>query len=222
MNTEKPLSWRRNLYVIALAEFLAVAGFTLVNPFLPLYLQQFGSFTSAEAAFWSGIAIGGGGIAVFLFAPIWGVAADRWGRKPMLLRSLFGGAVILGLYVLITDVYIFIGLRIMQGIFTGTVAAATALVATVTPREKITLAMGILMGSVYAGNSCGPLMGGFLSDHFGFSTTFIVTSALLIIGGLMVLFLTRENFKAPAKGQQASLLSTLRLAASPHLLPLLN
>ncbi len=213
--------WRKNLYVIAFAEFLAIAGFTIINPFLPLYLQQFGSFTSKEAAFWSGIAIGGGSIAMFLSAPIWGIVADRLGRKPMLLRSLLGGAIIVGLYILVSNVYVFIGLRVIQGIFTGTVAAASALVATVTPRDKIPFAMGILMGAVYAGNSFGPLMGGFLADSFGFTTTFMVTSGLLLTGGLLVLFSTQEHFVPPAKEQRVSLVSTLRLAISPELLPLL-
>jgi DHA1 family multidrug resistance protein-like MFS transporter len=213
--------WRKNLYVIAFAEFLAVAGFTIVNPFLPLYLQKFGSFTISEAAFWSGIAIGGGSIAMFLSAPIWGIVADRFGRKPMLLRSLLGGATIIGLYIVILNVYVFIGLRIIQGIFTGTVAAASAMLATVTPRDKIPFAMGVLMGAVYAGNSFGPLMGGFLADNLGFTITFMITSALLLTGGLLVLFLTREIFVPPAKEQRASLMSTLRLAISPELLPLL-
>lgn len=214
-------SWRKNLYVIAFTEFLAICGFTLISPFLPLYLQRFGSFTSDEAAVWSGIAIGGAGIGMFISAPLWGLVSDRLGRKPMFLRSLFGGAVVIGLLGLVTNVYVFIGLRVLQGVFAGTVAAGAALVTTTTPGEKVRFSIGLLMGAVYAGDSFGPLIGGFLADHFGFTTTFFVTSVLLMIGGLMVLFLTRENMKPPEQEQRSSLLSTLRLAVSPELFPLL-
>ena len=81
--------------------------------------------------------------------------------------------------------------------------------------------MGVLMGGVYAGYSLGPLMGGFLADNFGYTTTFIVTIALLMVGGVLVLFWTQENFKRPSKEQAASFGSMLRLAVSPELLPLL-
>jgi len=158
---------------------------------------------------------------MFISAPIWGMVSDRWGRKPMLVRALLGGAIIVGLYCLISNVYAFIGLRMIQGIFTGTVAAASTLVATITPKNKIPFAMGVLMGTIYAGNSLGPLIGGFLADHYGFFTTFLITSLLLLSGGLMILFWTRENFHPPTKEQQISLISMLRLAISPELLPLL-
>jgi MFS transporter, DHA1 family, multidrug resistance protein len=219
--TRDSTPWKKNLYIIAVAEFLAVAGFTMINPFLPLYLQHFGNFTRDEAAFWSGIGIGGGSIAMFLSAPMWGMLSDRYGRRPMFLRSLFGGAAVLAILILLTNVYAFIGLRVIQGAFTGTVAAASALVATSSPRDKIPLAMGILMGTVYAGNSFGPLMGGYLSDNFGFAVTFMVTAALLAIGGLLVLFFTREYFVPPTKEQRTSLGKTLSLAVSPGLFPLL-
>ena len=220
-NTIESSYWRKNLFVISFAEFLAVSGFTIVNPFLPLYLQQLGGYTNKEAALWSGIAIGGGGIAMFLSAPMWGLVSDRLGRKPMLLRALFGGALVVGLYTLMSNVHFFIGLRMIQGIFTGTVAAGAALIATATPKNRIPFAMGIMTGSVYAGNSFGPLMGGLLADNFGFTSTFIVTSALLITGGILVLLLTQENFVPPIKERRISLAQTLRLAISPDILPLL-
>ncbi len=214
-------SWQKSLVVISIAEFLAVAGFAFITPFLPLYVQHFGNFTENETAWWSGVAIGGGGLAMCLSAPIWGILSDRYGRRPMLLRALFGGVAVTALYILVTNVYAFIGLRILQGIFTGTVSAATALVVTLTPRGKVPLAMGLLMGTIYAANSVGPMIGGVLSDHFGYTVTFVVTSILLLGASLLVLFFTRENFQPPDKDQRASLKSTLRLAVSPGLFPLL-
>ena len=194
-------SWRKNLYAIAIAEFVVLMGFSFVNPFMPLFIQELGNFTSQEAAFWAGIAIGSGGIAMFLSAPVWGIVADRWGRKPMVLRSQFGSAIVLALAGLSPNVYYFIGLRFTQGLLSGTVAAASALVSAMTPRDKIPFAMGLLMVAVYGGTTLGPLLGGLLADVVGFRTTFFITGALLFLGGLIVLLFVKETFERPAEGQ---------------------
>ncbi|MBI4303693.1 MAG: MFS transporter, partial [Chloroflexi bacterium] len=90
-------SWRRNLAAIIIAELIVIIGLNSVNPFLPLFVQQMGEFSNREAAFWAGIVTGASGIAMFISAPLWGLMADRWGRKPMLLRSLFGAAIVASL-----------------------------------------------------------------------------------------------------------------------------
>jgi DHA1 family multidrug resistance protein-like MFS transporter len=214
-------SWRKNLYLIFITELLVIMAFSFVNPFLPLFIQKLGDFNSKQAAFWAGIALGGGGLAMFLSSPIWGIVADRWGRKPMVLRAVFGASAILALMGIVSNVYVFIALRCCQGLLTGTVAAASALVAANTPRIKIPFAMGLIMLAVFSGNSFGPFLGGFLADRVGYETTFFITSALLFSGGIIVLFFVKENFKRPVSGQGASLGSLWRLAISRDMFPLL-
>jgi len=214
-------SWRKNLYTIFVAEFIVVAGFSFVNPFLPLFLQELGDLTNQQAAFWAGIATSLGGIAMFFIAPIWGILADRWGRKPMVLRAMFGAGVVLALIGLAPNIYYVIALRFVQGLLSGTVAAASALVAASTPRDKMPFAMGLLMVAIFAGSSFGPLAGGFMADMAGYKATFFITGGLLFSGGFIVLLFVKENFERPAKGQRTSLSSLLRLAKSKEMLPLL-
>ena len=214
-------SWRKNLYTIFVAEFIVVAGFSFVNPFLPLFLQELGDLTNQQAAFWAGIATSATGITMFFSAPLWGILADRWGRKPMVLRAMFGAGVVLALIGLAPNVYCVVALRFVQGLLSGTVAAASALVAASTPRDKMPFAMGLLMVAIFAGSSFGPLAGGFMADNFGYKTAFFITGGLLFSGGLIVLCLVKEKFERPAKGQSASLSSLLHLAKSREILPLL-
>ena len=214
-------SWQKNLYIIGVAELIVIMGFSFAQPFMPLFIKQLGSYTDNEAAFWSGIAAGGSGIAMFLSAPIWGILADRWGRKAMLLRAQFGSAVVLALAAFSPNVYIFIALRFIQGMLSGTVPAASALIASQTPRAKIPFAMSSLMVAVFVGNTVGPLVGGSIADIFGFKTTFFITSALLSIGGLIIVFFVHETFERPTKEGATSLGQALRLAASREILPLL-
>jgi DHA1 family multidrug resistance protein-like MFS transporter len=213
-------SWRKNLYIIFVAELVVMTGFSFVTPFIPLYVQQIGNFNDAQAAFWSGISISCVGIGLFVSAPIWGVLADRMGRKPMVLRSMLGGAVIIALEGLAPNVYIFVGLRIIQGMLTGTIAAASALVTSSSPRDKTGFVLGLLMVAVYCGNTVGPSIGGFFAHVFGYRNTFFITAGMLLIGGLMVQFLVKETFQPPA--QKASFGGMWRLAATRTVLPLLT
>ena len=214
-------SWQKNLYVIFVTEFVVIMAFSFVNPFLPLFIQKLGGFNNKQAAFWAGIALGGGGLAMFLSSPGWGIIADRWGRKPMVLRAMFGASVILDLMGIVPNVYAFIALRCSQGLLAGTVAAASALVAADTPRNKIPFAMGLIMLAVFGGSSFGPFLGGFLADKVGYEATFFITSALLFSGGLIVLFFVKERFDRPIPGQGASLGSLWHLAMSREMLLLL-
>jgi len=214
-------SWQRNLYAIFAAEFIVIMGFSFVNPFMPLFIQELGAFTNQQAAFWAGIATSASGIAMFFSAPIWGIVADRWGRKPMVLRAMFGAGTVLALMGLASNIYLVIALRFVQGLFSGTVAAASALVAASTPRNKMPFAMGLLMVAVFTGQSFGPLAGGFIADSLGYKAAFFITGGLLFSGGFIVLLFVKENFERPAKGQSASLSSLLRLAKSREMLPLL-
>jgi len=82
--------------------------------------------------------------------------------------------------------------------------------------------MGLLMISVYGGNTLGPLLGGLMADVVGFRTTFFITGGLLFLGGLIVMFFVKESFERPAEGRRATLGDVLRLAVSKDMLPLLT
>jgi DHA1 family multidrug resistance protein-like MFS transporter len=134
---------------------------------------------------------------MMVMAPIWGSLADQYGRKPMLLRAMFGGAVILLLQGLVTDPRQLLVLRTIQGMLTGTVGAATVLVASVSPEEERGYSLGLLQMAIFLGNSLGPLFGGFISDNFGHRWNFFATSLLLLLGGLIVSLFASDNFTPP-------------------------
>jgi DHA1 family multidrug resistance protein-like MFS transporter len=213
--------WRRNLYAIFIAEFAVLMGFSFVLPLMPLYIKEVGNFTNTEAAFWTGIAVGSGGFAMFVSAPIWGIASDRWGRKSMVLRAQFAGALLLALMGLAPNVIFIVVLRFLMGLTTGTVSAALALVASQTPRDKLPFAMGLLMVAIYGGTTLGPFFGGLMADHFGYTTTFFVTAAILFLGGLIVLIFVKENFQRSKQSMATSIGGMWHLATSRKMFVLL-
>jgi DHA1 family multidrug resistance protein-like MFS transporter len=186
-----------------------------------MMIEAMGNFTMKEAAKWSGIAGGIMGIGMFLTGPIWGIMADRWGRKPMVLRAMFGITVISVAIALIPNVYWLVILRGAMGLFAGSMASASALVASTTPREKIPFAMGLLMVASFAGSALGPLVGGVMADILGYWNVFYAIAGIYFLGGIAVLLFAREKFVPVPKERTASFSKLFNLARSKKILPLL-
>ncbi len=215
-NSLAPALWRRNLWIIWCAEFIAILGFSSVLPILPFYVQRLGVTSPDAVKFWSGTIFSAHAVTMAVMAPIWGSLADRYGRKPMVERAMFGGALVIGLMALARTPLQLTLLRAIQGMLTGTVAAATTLVASTAPRDQLGRSLGLLQMAVYIGSSFGPMMGGLVADTLGFQATFLTTSGLLLLGGVAVALWVREEFSpAPAlRSRGLGLLNNLRIVLS--------
>jgi DHA1 family multidrug resistance protein-like MFS transporter len=108
------------------------------------------------------------------------------GRKVMIERALFGGAIVLTLMGFARSAEELTLLRAIQGVITGVIPAASALIAASAPRERAGWALGLLQTSLWLGAAVGPLLGGVLADAFGFHTTFKMTGVLLVLSGISV------------------------------------
>ena len=191
--------WNVTLYAVWAGQMLALIGFSSRIPFLPFYLGDLGVTDVAGQTLWSGAINAAGAGAMALTSPVWGLLADRYGRKPMLLRGLFGGAVAVALMGLATAPWQLLALRMLEGALTGTVAAATALVATSAPRRRLGYALGMVQTAVFAGASVGPLFGGIAYDRIGPRATFEMAAAMLFCGGIVVALFARERFAPVAR-----------------------
>lgn len=167
-------------------------GFSFAFPFLPLYLQDLGVRRPSELAFWTGVVSGASGLALAVMSPLWGAFADRYGRRSMLIRAMVGGAVTVGLMGFARGPVDLLVLRILQGATSGTVAAATALVASSTPRQRVGWALGVLTSSIAVGSALGPSLGGIAAGAFGFRAIFWAGGAMLLAASLPVAAVVRE------------------------------
>ena len=186
--------WNTTLYAVWAGQLLALIGFSSRVPFLPFYLDDLGVSDVSGQALWSGAINAAGAAAMAITAPIWGLLADRYGRKPMLLRGLFGGAVVVVMMGFASSPWQLLALRVLEGMLTGTVAAATALIATSAPKQRLGYALGMVQTAVFAGAAAGPLFGGFAYDRIGPRATFVLAGMMLFCGGVTVAFLARERF----------------------------
>jgi DHA1 family multidrug resistance protein-like MFS transporter len=192
-------SWQRTVTIMFLAQLLASMGFSTIFPFLPTYVEELGSSTGSSTVFLVAMVYSLQGVAMMIASPIWGSLSDRYGRKPMVLRSLIGGAVLVVLMGFVRNAEELVLLRLVQGLVTGVVSASASMVAASVPRERLGYAMGLLQTGQWAGISVGPIMGGFLEYLVGIRMSFIVTGVLLTLGGLLVLFGVHEQFTPPER-----------------------
>lgn len=185
-----------------MAQTLTMIAFSFVFPFFPLYVQALGVRGVAEAAQWAGVLAAASAIAMTIAQPIWGSMADRHGRRPMVLRSMLGGGIVVGAMGFVTSPEQLLVLRVIQGLVTGTVAACNALVAASTPRARLGFSLGIMQMGVFVGASLGPLIGGVIADRWGFQASFCTAGLLLLVGGTVAWIFVEEQFTPPPKGAQ--------------------
>jgi MFS transporter, DHA1 family, multidrug resistance protein len=193
------LYWRHTLYTLWSTQFMAIAGFYFVVPFLPYYIQSLGVTDVGQVALWSGLCASATALGLAVMAPVWGVLADRYGRKLMILRATFAGVVIMTLMGFVTSVEQLLFLRLMQGVFTGTITASTTLVASIAPDESRGSALGSLQTAIFLGTTLGPLFGGLVADTFGYRPSFWITGLLLLISGIGVALFVHEDFRPAAE-----------------------
>src|ERR1700712_793384 len=91
---KKRESWQLILYASFVAQMLSITGFSVSIPFIPLFLiEDLHVGSVGEAGLWSGAMAAVSSIVMGIMSPIWGSLADRYGRKSMVLRAMFGGCV---------------------------------------------------------------------------------------------------------------------------------
>lgn len=196
-NTIEP--WQKTLYIVFFSQLMSVVGFSTIFPFLPLYVKYLGVRSSLSVELLSGLVFSAQAFTMMIAAPLWGGVADRYGRKMMIQRATFGGAAVVLLMGLAGSAEQLILLRAMQGLITGTIPAANALIAATAPRERMGYALGFINVAQWSGTALGPLLGGILADAFGYRASFAITAALLFLAGALVWWGVEEQFTPSPK-----------------------
>ena len=172
-------------------------GFGFVLPFLPFYIQELGVTEPAALRAWTGAIAGAPGVLMGIIAPVWGYLADKHGRRLMVLRAMGAGSIGIAALAFATNVQTVFVLRLVQGLFAGTIAAATTLVAAGTPSDKISYAMGFITSATFIGHAMGPSIGGLCAEWLGYRPTFFIGAAITACGFLLVLAFVDESQETP-------------------------
>ena len=197
--------WRLNQLAVIISAGCIFAGYTLILPFVPLYIQMLGVQSPSQAALWAGIVLGISPLIAALIGPLWGRLADRVGLKIMAIRITFALALIWFLMAYAQNVWHLFFLRSLIGVFGGFNAFSIALATQLTPQERVGKTIGTLHAVQIISTAVGPLMGGLLAGVLGIRRTFTVTGILCLFSLILfiVLYKDKERLALPLRTPEA-------------------
>lgn len=210
--------WRRQMWLIWAAIFVINAGFSLIMPFLPKYMVQMG-VQGSQVELWTGVIFSANFITAAISLPFWGGIADRFGRRPMMIRAGIGMSIVVSLMGFASHPWQLLALRLLQGTTVGFMPAAIAYMTTVTPKEKTGYMLAMIQTANTAGTILGPLLGGILASFMGYRPIFFLTGACCLAAAGIAFVFVRENFTPAPRSQQTRTRDDFRVvAANPTLL----
>ena len=174
------------MFAVTAASFMGYTGFTLVMPFLPLFIGQLGVSDVGEVAMWTGISLGITPALTAMLAPLWGRLGDRFGRKIMVERSLVSFVVLFTAMAFVTSVWQVLTVRAIQGLFAGYGSLSVAMAAESAPRDRMPSAIGAVQTAQRIGPGVGPVIGGVFAHLFGLRNAFLATAAFYAVALLIV------------------------------------
>ena len=210
LSSEEDNIWRRNLVILCIAQFIALIGMSGVFPFLPLYVRDLGVSNPDEAKFWSGMVFAGVYISAVIMIPIWGSLGDKYGRKFMTVRAIFGLALSVVLMAFAQNVYQLFFLRVLQGTMSGMIASSLSFVSANAPENKSGYAIGWLQSSIAAGQVFGPFFGGLMADFVGIRYVFLVVGLLCTLAAILVMVSLQEKEFVPRKDKKYGIVWNLK------------
>jgi MFS family permease len=180
---------------------MGFTGFTLVMPFLPLFIRQLGVADVGMIALWTGLSLAVTPALNALVSPFWGRLADRFGRKIMMGRSMTACVLVMAGMAFVTRAWHVLTLRAVLGLLTGYGGLSLTMAAESAPAEHVPRAIGIVQTAQRLGPALGPVLGGTLAALVGLRRAFLVTAIFYAIGLLVVVFLYDETMTHARPGE---------------------
>lgn len=187
------MPWVVTLTILVASAFLMDMSFTMITPFLPVYLSSALGAKASEVDMWSGAVFAVTFFVSGLLGPVWGVLADRKSRKLMALRASIGLTISYALCGIVQTPMQLFAARFFQGLCAGLYPALLALLAASIPARKTGLSVGLMQGGMTVGAVVGPFVGGVLADYFGMRESFFVASVALGLISLLIGFCIKEK-----------------------------
>jgi MFS transporter, DHA1 family, tetracycline resistance protein len=186
---------KRMLFSVILVVFIDLLGFSLILPLLPYYAKTFGA-----NGFVTGVLVSSYAAMQLLGAPILGRLSDRFGRRPILLLSIFGTFIGFLLLGFATTLWMLFASRLIDGITGGNLSVAQAYISDVTDPKDRAKGLGLIGAAFGLGFIIGPATGGILSK-WGYDIPAFAAAGLAFINLVLVYFWLPESLTPEKRAQ---------------------
>lgn len=186
------MKWTFVLAVLTCNILFMSASYTMIIPFLPMYLTNELGVDETMVSIWAGLAFSAAFLISAIMGPIWGRLADRKGKRLMAIRASLLLSISYFLGGMVTSPEQLVLVRIFQGFAAGLWPMDLAIMTLYAPPERLGFALGIMQGTLTAGGIIGPLLGGLLSEAFGMRMSFYIGSLALFMNFLAFTFIIKE------------------------------
>jgi DHA1 family tetracycline resistance protein-like MFS transporter len=183
-----------SLAVIFVTVVIDVIGIGLVFPIVPKLVEEILGGKTASAAMVYGWLIATYSLMQFVFSPVMGALSDRFGRRPILLISLFGLALDYLILTFADSILWLIAARLVGGALSASISTASAYIADVSPPEKRAQSFALIGVAFGIGFIVGPFVGGVLGEH-GARLPFIAGIVLSLAAAVFAFFFLPESLK---------------------------
>jgi len=183
---------QRNVFAAATAGCIGFTGFTLVMPFLPLYIAELGTTDVGEIAMWTGLILGATPTVTAISAPLWGRVGDKYGSKVLVIRSLTAFILTKAAMAFVTAPWQLFALRALLGVFAGYGALTISMAAQSVPRDKMARAIGAVQTGHRLGPAIGPVIGGLLAPLVGLRNSFLFAAAFYVAAMVLILVVYKD------------------------------
>jgi MFS family permease len=184
--------WRTLLIIFTLAGVVESQAFGHLNAFRPLFLQQLG-VPAGQVPGWTGILAALGFVIGLPLLPFWGVWADRYNRKLIIVRSAYVEGVIFSLAAFSPNVWFLALAQLLGGFIFGNTGVMLAMLADSAPRRRLGMVVGIVSAGFPIGSSVGPLVGGYVAQTWGIRPLLFGDGVASALMGLALTLIVHEE-----------------------------
>lgn len=193
------MSWKILLAMMVTFALMMSSSYTMLIPFLPIYMQSELGAKADNVSLWSGVTYAITFAISAFVSPIWGKLSDKMGKKPMIIRSSFLLAITYFLGGIVRTPFELFLVRAFQGIASGLWPACLVMMSACVPKNKIGISMGLMQSANICGGIIGPLLGGILATAFGMRNSFYVGAVALSLITVTTILFIKEPPVAPEK-----------------------
>lgn len=186
------MNWKVVLAVLTGNVIFMASSYTMLIPFLPMYLTHELGVPFEDVNLWSGVVFSASFVVSAIMAPIWGRLADTRGKRLMAIRASLLLSVSYFLGGVVSSPLELVGMRTFQGFAAGLWPMDLAIMTLYAPPDKLGVCLGVMQSAMTAGGVIGPLLGGVLAEAFGMRASFFVASAALMLNCIVFIFIIKE------------------------------